>query len=193
MSDLCAQDTHGKKAHCISASNVTVYREWYAEASDGSSGEYVSSVLLPMDDSCDNGCRKTLTVPAADWAPKPPLEQTAQSVYVDVWIPVGTVPVTYTGALTVVSLNPPVTATLVVSVRVDDVVMPQQVSWRQDMNGYGDESGDMQRVCGKNASLAECFAFHHRLTHAHRLTSDVVPYVTRHCFAFLFVARSVLA
>lgn len=178
---VLAQQFNGSASGVI----ASFFREWYAVDADPTSktnGTYFSSALLPMVvDACDC-CAAAFDVPTADWGVNlKPKRQTTQGVWVDLWVPEATTAGVYTSEIHVFTASSSSADVIIeVTLTVLPFALPREQSFRLDLNGYGYHATfGANTSCGWNTSMPECMLRHHQLTHAHRMTTDIVEY--SHC------------
>eukprot|EP01079_Euglenida_sp_SAG-EU17-18_P001607 gene1606-447_t len=148
---------------------ATVHREWYAQGKDGG---WYSSAVLPMDESCPY-CGTTFGVPTTDWGTAH--GQQFQGIWVDVWVPPSLGPGQYTSSVVVTCQSGSARVEQAVKLVVLPFALPEQFTWRVDMNGYGYNS-TFNQMCGQGISQQDCMVRAHQLAHSHRLSLDIVEY-----------------
>ncbi|TFG85276.1 MAG: hypothetical protein E4H18_05540 [Hyphomicrobiales bacterium] len=146
---LALEDLTGGHAS-IGASGIRIYREWYVKPHRA----WVADYAIPLD--------------AAIPIPYPPngvTGQRVQSFWIDIHVPKAAAPGTYTGALTV-SAAGVADAVLEVEIEVCGAVLPDEMTFWAELNGYGAPGG----------AGTPYYYDAHRIAHYNRCCINIVPY-----------------
>ena len=164
--------------------NAQFFRVWYVksldklkEVTDPEAGE--DRVLRPVawhGDAClplKAPFDEAFDLPAADNAVP---EQTNQAVWVDFFVPKATPAGTYHGRVKVTAGG--VTATLPLAVKILPLTLPDEPTWRVELNSYGGLAG-MAGLDDKDPKSVEAEYTFYRLAKAHRQMINALPYSQR--------------
>ena len=178
-------DLTGPEGRTIAARpNAQCFRVWYVktlsklkEITDPEAGEdrtlrpvaWHGDACLPLAVPFDGA----FDLPAADNAVP---GQTNQAVWVDLFVPKTTPAGTYRGRVKVTAGG--ATASLPLAVKILPLVLPDEPTWRVELNSYGGLAG-MAGVDGKDPKAVEAEYSFYRLAKAHRQMINALPYGQR--------------
>ncbi len=141
--------------------NITLSRLWYAPQTAGSP-TYWATCCLPFGAFFGT----SFNIPTSD---NGVTGQTNQGVWVDIYVPTGTTPGTYTGTITLNAneLSGPAQGPLELLVR--NFALPDTLSFVVDLNSYGN-------LPDNGASQADSELWHHQLAHFNKQTVNNLGY-----------------
>ena len=162
-----ATDLLGSRERISADSNVRLFKELYMRLD----GTWYPDALLPFEIAGAT----PFELPDGS---SPVRGQRVQPVWVDIYIPRGLPPDTYTGQLTVLHRNTNKQAAVTIELEVGDYTLPDKLSLDVDLMNYGFvniERGwpNLTQDGPRHRAIEREFF---RMAHAHRMTFAIVPY-----------------
>lgn len=162
-----ATDLLGAKERISADRSVRLFKELYTPLN----GSWYPDALLPFE------LAGTTPFDLPDYS-GPVRGQRVQAIWVDIYVPSGLPPDTYTGQIMVLHRNTNKQASFRVEIKVGDFTLPNQLGLDVDLMNYGFlnvERGwpDLVQNSPRHRAIEREFF---RMAHAHRTTFAVVPY-----------------
>lgn len=175
---VTVSDLTGPDGHVIRATpNAQLFRVWYVQTapvfkSGGAAARWCGDACLPLAAPFAGA----FDLPSADNAIP---TQTCQSVWVDVFVPIGTPAGLYSGQISVSARQfDGAAACLAVELDVLPLTLPDQPTWPVELNCYGGLAG-FAGVDSKDPRATETEWKFYQMAKAHRLMINAVPYGQR--------------
>ncbi|MFC1544767.1 hypothetical protein ACFL4X_01235 [Gemmatimonadota bacterium] len=179
-------DMTGKAGRIKASPNFEVFREWYMDVAPRPQ-ELTGPWELVEEKDHKAAWHADACLPLGgefqDWFDLPTMDnmgdyQQNQAIWIDLFVPPGSRPGTYSGKITVTAAELDSPAELNVSLEVLPFELPQKVSWTMELNGYsyglqslfGSEIGDDRERFLRIERRA------YQMAHQHRCTLNLLPY-----------------